>query len=270
MADDVLSKPYMNGLDDTISSDESGFDSCSFSCSFIDNESDGNIEVSIKSVEESNESPSFTVKESLDSGETQRDIVGPIPRLNICMLVIGTRGDVQPFIAYGQALRAAGHRVRLATHKKFQEFVREHGLEFFPLAGDPEELMKHMVTNGCLLPKVWGLVSGSIARHLDMYKDIVESTWQACTENDQETHAPFRADVIIANPPSYGHIHCAEALNISLHIVFTMPWTATIDFAHPLLQINPNSQQIRRANYFTYCLAEKLVGERSTSMCYLF
>jgi hypothetical protein len=37
----------------------------------------------------------------------------------------------------------------------------------------------------------------------------------------------FTADAIVANPPSYGHTHCAEALNVPLHIVFTMPWTPT-------------------------------------------
>lgn len=37
----------------------------------------------------------------------------------------------------------------------------------------------------------------------------------------------MQADAIIANPISYGHIHVADALGIHLHILFTMPWTAT-------------------------------------------
>ena len=36
-----------------------------------------------------------------------------------------------------------------------------------------------------------------------------------------------QADALIANPISYGHIHVADALGIPLHILFTMPWTAT-------------------------------------------
>ncbi|CAF1337269.1 unnamed protein product, partial [Rotaria sordida] len=67
-----------------------------------------------------------------------------IPRLAIVILIVGTRGDVQPFIALGQALRAAGHRVRLATHETFRSFVRGNGLEFYPLAGDPADLMSFM------------------------------------------------------------------------------------------------------------------------------
>jgi sterol 3beta-glucosyltransferase len=51
------------------------------------------------------------------------------------------KGDVQPFIALGQELQVVGHRVRLATHNVFEQFVRDSGLEFFPIGGDPTELM---------------------------------------------------------------------------------------------------------------------------------
>ncbi len=50
-------------------------------------------------------------------------------------------GDVQPFIALGQELQVVGHRVRIATPNVFEQFVRDSGLEFFPIGGDPTELM---------------------------------------------------------------------------------------------------------------------------------
>jgi hypothetical protein len=31
----------------------------------------------------------------------------------------------------------------------------------------------------------------------------------------------FVADAIIANPPSFAHLHCAEKLGIPLHLMFT-------------------------------------------------
>ena len=37
----------------------------------------------------------------------------------------------------------------------------------------------------------------------------------------------LQADALIANPIGYAHIHVADALDIPLHILFTMPWTAT-------------------------------------------
>ena len=43
---------------------------------------------------------------------------------------MGSRGDVQPYVALGKALQDAGFNVRLATSSNFEPFVAEHGLEF--------------------------------------------------------------------------------------------------------------------------------------------
>lgn len=70
------------------------------------------------------------------------------PKLNIVIMAIGSRGDVQPFIAVAKVLREKwGHRVRLATHGAFREFVAGFGIEFFDVGGDPGELMAFMVKN---------------------------------------------------------------------------------------------------------------------------
>jgi len=63
------------------------------------------------------------------------------PKLNIVIQIIGSRGDVQPFIALGKALKKYGHHIRVATHPTFEGFVKESGLEFFSVGGDPAELM---------------------------------------------------------------------------------------------------------------------------------
>lgn len=59
---------------------------------------------------------------------------------------MGSRGDVQPFVALGKVLKDTyGHRVRLATHPNFKDFVQENGLEFFSIGSDPSRLMAFMV-----------------------------------------------------------------------------------------------------------------------------
>ncbi len=45
---------------------------------------------------------------------------------------------------------------------------------------------------------------------------------------------PFTAQAIIANPPTYGHIHVAEKLGIPCHMFFTMPYSPTRAFPSPL------------------------------------
>jgi sterol 3beta-glucosyltransferase len=40
-------------------------------------------------------------------------------------------------------------------------------------------------------------------------------------KSGDEADELFVADTIIANPPSYDHIHCAEKLGIPLHMMFT-------------------------------------------------
>ena len=68
------------------------------------------------------------------------------------MQVVGTRGDVQPFLAVARELRRYGHRVRLATHAPYREFVEQHGVEFYPLGGDPTILSEFVVRNRGILP----------------------------------------------------------------------------------------------------------------------
>lgn len=88
-------------------------------------------------------------------GEEGEEVIRPPPKLNIVVMVIGSRGDVQPFVAVAKVLaEQGGHRVRLATHPAFKEFVEENGVEFFDVGGDPAELMAFMVKNpvSCVLP----------------------------------------------------------------------------------------------------------------------
>jgi hypothetical protein len=63
------------------------------------------------------------------------------PSMKIVIQIIGSRGDIQPFIALGKELKKFGHLVRVATHPTFKDFVTENGLDFYSVGGDPAELM---------------------------------------------------------------------------------------------------------------------------------
>ncbi|KAF8890234.1 glycosyltransferase family 1 protein [Mucidula mucida] len=183
------------------------------------------------------------------------------PSLNIVIMIVGSRGDVQPYIALGKRLIADGHRVRLASHETFRSFVNEHGLEFFDIGGDPADLMSYMVKNPGLMPGMTSLTNGDIPRKRVMLKTMIGGCFEACYAADQKTGKPFAADAIISNPPAFAHVHCAEALGVPLLLSFTMPWTPTTAFPHPLVNVKQTNAEPGLTNYLTYPLAELMTWQ---------
>ena len=47
--------------------------------------------------------------------------------MRIAIIALGSQGDVQPYIALGKGLAAAGHVIRLVTHENFAALVRSRG-----------------------------------------------------------------------------------------------------------------------------------------------
>ncbi|KAF2713522.1 glycosyltransferase family 1 protein [Pleomassaria siparia CBS 279.74] len=209
----------------------------------------------------------------------------PPPSMNVVIMVVGSRGDVQPFVALGKVLKETyGHRIRLATHPTFQDFVTENGLEFFSIGGDPAELMAFMVKNPGLMPGFDTLRSGDVGQRRKGIGEILRGTWRACIETGdglngdplkhtveewmgvedqvpEQLKKPFVADAIIANPPSFGHVHCAEKLGIPLHMMFTMPWSPTQQFPHPLANIQSSNADASITNFMSYTLVDMLTWQ---------
>ncbi|KAF2201810.1 UDP-Glycosyltransferase/glycogen phosphorylase [Delitschia confertaspora ATCC 74209] len=194
--------------------------------------------------------------------------------LNICIIVIGSRGDIQPFIKIGKILKDEyGHRVRIATHPAFKKFVQEDsGLEFFSVGGDPAELMAFMVKNPGLIPSVETITQGEVRRRRAAMSEMFEGMWRACINStDDETDKanmkmmggkdPFIADAIIANPPSFAPPHIAERLGIPLHMMFTFPYTPTVQFPHPLANIKSSNVDANYANFMSYPLVEMMTWQ---------
>ncbi|KAI1628039.1 sterol 3beta-glucosyltransferase [Exophiala viscosa] len=208
----------------------------------------------------------------------------PPPPMNIVIQIVGSRGDVQPFVALGQVLKNKyKHRVRIATHPTFKDFVTENGLEFFSIGGDPAELMAFMVKNPGLMPGMDSLKSGDVGKRRKGIYEIITGCWRSTIEagdgtgvqltddarsfdsaisfGTDPTMRPFVADAIIANPPSFAHVHIAEKLGIPLHLMFTMPWSPTQSFPHPLANIVSSNADANMANFVTYALVDMLTWQ---------
>ncbi len=50
--------------------------------------------------------------------------------MKITILTLGSRGDVEPFVALGKGLMRAGHDVTLCTSVSFKSLVSRHGLTY--------------------------------------------------------------------------------------------------------------------------------------------
>lgn len=62
--------------------------------------------------------------------------------MRVAVLAMGSRGDVEPFLALAAGLRRRGHTVVVATHAEFAALVTGAGVEFAELGGNPREALR--------------------------------------------------------------------------------------------------------------------------------
>ncbi|KAL2920101.1 Sterol 3-beta-glucosyltransferase [Polyrhizophydium stewartii] len=146
--------------------------------------------------------------------------VKPAKSMHITCLTIGTRGDVQPYIALCKAFMADGHRCRLATHLEYKEWIEGFGIEFFEVKGNPAELMQLCVDHGMFTVSF-------IREGMTTFRSWIDELLVSCWQASQNT------DLLIESPTAMGGIHCAERLGIPYFAAFPMPWTRTKQYPHP-------------------------------------
>ncbi|PMB64088.1 Sterol 3-beta-glucosyltransferase [Beauveria bassiana] len=105
----------------------------------------------------------------------------PSTPMKITCLTIGSRGDVQPYIALCKGLLAEGHKPRIATHAEFQGWVESHGIEFAKVEGDPAELMRLCIENGTFTLAFLREANSTFRGWLD---ELLDSAYTACEGSD--------------------------------------------------------------------------------------
>ncbi|KAH7340399.1 hypothetical protein B0J17DRAFT_595429 [Rhizoctonia solani] len=163
--------------------------------------------------------------------------------MHFTCLTIGSRGDVQPYIALCKGLQADGHKVRIATHKEFQSWVEGHGIEFALVGGDPAELMRICVENGMFTVS---FLKEGVQKFRGWIEDLLETSWIACQGTD----------VLIESPSAMAGIHIAEALKIPYFRAFTMPWTRTRAYPHAFAV--PERKMGGSYNYMSYVMFDQV------------
>ncbi|MDG4770207.1 glycosyltransferase [Solwaraspora sp. WMMD792] len=170
--------------------------------------------------------------------------------VRVLIVTVGSRGDVQPYLALGTGLQAAGHDVTLATCARFRSFVTDHGLVYGHLGDDILQLLDSAAGRAAM-EDTTGLL-GSIRTNIRLARQanpinrgLLADVWQAARQADP--------DVIVYHPKALAGPHVAEKLGVPAVQAVPVPMSvATGDF--PMIGM-PALPLGRRYNRLTYRLA---------------
>lgn len=107
--------------------------------------------------------------------------------MKITIFAAGSRGDIQPCIALSKGLQRAGYGVCFAAPEDFAGFIQQHGVGFYPLRGDVQQIMasdtgrKFMETGGANPIKSIRAMRTMIA---PIVTSMMEDAYAACSDAD--------------------------------------------------------------------------------------
>jgi len=148
--------------------------------------------------------------------------------VKITVNTLGTRGDIQPYIALSLGLQQAGHSVRILTHQIFEAFVKEHGLDVYPLQLDPRQVLVNQALSE--------LGNNTIRVNRWMEENFKAGLRYLFTET---LNANRGADLILNSGLSFAGWHVAEKLNIPAIATYLWPVTPSRHFPAATGKIPP-------------------------------
>lgn len=146
--------------------------------------------------------------------------------MRIAIIALGSQGDVQPYVALGKGLQAAGHQIRFITHKNFAGLVKGQRLEFWPVSGNVQEFaespeMRALLEKGNFI---------AITRHTAKAAEEAAVNWAK-----EALVAALGIDLLLAGVGGlFLALGLAEKLHIPLMQAYIFPFTPTRAFPGPL------------------------------------
>lgn len=157
--------------------------------------------------------------------------------MRISILTIGSRGDVQPFVALGLGLREAGHEVVLATGEGFGGVVAEHGLRHAALDVGFMERLQSSDGRAAVSGK---RLLGAIREAASMYRRVLDGEWAAARGSD----------AVVYHPKALGGYHIAEALGVPGFLSHPVPmFSPTRAFPNPVLPVASLGGSLNKLSY---------------------
>ncbi len=169
--------------------------------------------------------------------------------MKIVIFTLGSRGDVQPYVALAKAAILKGHRAVICTGKSFQALIEENGVEFEQATSD---LMAMLETEEGKMIVTHPLRHPIKTKH---YLNTVVNPAFRQTLDDFYRCAKG-ASVIIYHPKALGTPDIAKALGIPCVSIPPIPITYPIE-EFPNLAIHSHKNFGKILNKLTYTLMGK-------------
>jgi sterol 3beta-glucosyltransferase len=141
--------------------------------------------------------------------------------MKIAILTLGSRGDVQPYVALGRGLRDAGHTVTLVTAEQFGDFIAGYGLDFAPV---DRRFLELTDTSAGKAAFEGGNKMGLFRMVLPAMRQILDDCWDAVQGSD----------AIVYHLKMLGGYHLAEKLGIPAIKAMPLPVYPTTAFTNPV------------------------------------
>ncbi len=159
--------------------------------------------------------------------------------MRIAILALGSRGDVQPFIALGLGLQAAGHTIRLAAAEDYGKLVRAYGLPFAPVGGSIRRLMDPSLiypaleagTNPLPLLRAFRVTIAPFVQR------IIADCARACGGADR---------LVVSTLGAFPGYSIADALGVPCVVAHMHPYSPTATMPYPFLPPLPPGVPGRR------------------------
>jgi sterol 3beta-glucosyltransferase len=178
--------------------------------------------------------------------------------VRITILALGTRGDVQPYVALGLGLQRAGHEVRLVAFGEFKALVESRGLDFFSAGlGTSERLEIDQEARATFTTTFTTIIEGGTIRQqwqaYHEFRPIMEQMQESFWQASQGTQ------VVIFSTIGMNAYHVAEKLKVPCVWALTTPTLGrTRTQPNPLLPPLPLGSGY---NLLTHVLVEQLIQQ---------
>ena len=167
--------------------------------------------------------------------------------MKLALVAVGSRGDVEPYIALGRRLLQRGHSVRVAAPALFEQDVADAGLEFHSLGALPERFKPRDGGDGARTQRDASTLFRGVAGRVlfwaffpGMLRPVLDRFISACEG----------ADAVLFTRLALPVPHVAERLGIPCFAGFPVPHTPTRAFENPLYVRAKASGPLRtRATY---------------------